>query len=150
MLYEWLNKYVLSLVLKMSVFSAVCIATGRIFHNLRPTKLKDPLCTSAILDLVMGRSSFVEDLRPVWPCSVVMSSCRYEGAIPLRHLNTKTATLIQFFQQLSASGELIGEVLCDHVSVAWIWPFLPYFRPFVTCSNYTVCIQWMYNCNNQA
>ena len=48
----------------MSVFSAVRIATGRLFHNLGPTELKDPLCTSAILDLVMGRSSSVEDLRP--------------------------------------------------------------------------------------
>ena len=49
----------------MSMFSAVHIPTGRLFHNLGPTELKGPLCTSAILDLVMGRSSFVEDLRPV-------------------------------------------------------------------------------------
>ena len=84
--------YVLSFILKMLMFSAVHIAIGRLFHNLRPTELKDPLCINAILDLVMGRSSFVEDLRPVQLCLVVMSSYRYRGAIPLRHLNTRTAT----------------------------------------------------------
>ena len=49
----------------MSVLSAVHIVIGRLFHNLGPTELKDPLCTYAILDLVMGKSSFVEDLRSV-------------------------------------------------------------------------------------
>ena len=85
--------YVLCSVLKMSVFSAVFIVIGGLFYSLGPTELKDLLCTSAILDLVMGRSSFVEDLTPVQPCSVVISSCRYGGAVPLRHLKTKTATL---------------------------------------------------------
>ena len=99
----------------MSVFSAVHIAIGRLFHNFGPTELKDLLCTNAILDLVMGRNSFVEELRPVQPCSVVTSSCRYGGAVPLRHWDTKMATLKSL---LSANGDLIGKVLCDHVSVA--------------------------------
>ena len=60
----------------MSMFSAVHIAVGRLFHNLGHTELKDPLYTNAILDLVMGSSLFVEDLRPVKQCSVVISSCR--------------------------------------------------------------------------
>ena len=123
----------------MSLSSAVGIAIGRLFHNLGSTELKDPLCTNAILDLVMGRNLFVEELRSVWPCLLVMSPCRYEGAIPLRHLNTKTTTLKSILSATFSQWRLDRWLLCDHVSVAWIWPLLPCFGPFVTCSSSVLC-----------
>ena len=62
------------------------------FQSLGPVELNAKLCARAVLHMMGGSLFKVVDLR-LCPWSLITSSDRYSGAIPLIHLYIKMQTL---------------------------------------------------------
>ena len=73
------------------------------FQSLSPVELNAEFCARAVLHLMVGSLFKVVDLK-LCPSSLITSSDRYPGAIPLIHLYIRTQTL-QVMHSLVLSNE---------------------------------------------